>query len=183
MPAITSIALTDLKPLANWTGATVGSIVQCVHVKSGASLVGLRCELKLAGNLPRPYFLVLEGTGDVSRGALLEPNELNLDAIDVSLLYEIRVQLTPPSRFSTEHRLAQGVVCESSAGSGEILIRTMEANGRPIFIWLVDPTSEAPSGTAETPPPPEPLVIGFVEVRERIDKDISGSLPLSRSGS
>lgn len=164
MNAITSVPLDKLKIYGNWKQASVGTLLQARAVGTNATIVGLRCQMKV-GAVPQSCFLVLDGA---DRGTLIEEGVLRDPALDVSDLLEIRVGELSPIAFSPEaHAGLFGLVCEHQAGSGHFLVRAKTRGAQRVFVSLSDPSGKEPVGTVITENVPDLLVVGLIEVSER----------------
>jgi hypothetical protein len=92
---------------------------------------------------PKTDGLLLALTG-VSKGKLLRDGNPQ-PALDVSGAYDLIVEKPAGEEFSQEHLPMRGLVCESRAGSGLLLVRA-PVDERPLCVWLRDPEGKVERG-------------------------------------
>jgi hypothetical protein len=159
-----SLPLNQLKTLANWKQAPLGTLLQG-HDSSGTEIAGMRCEMT-TGSFPTPCFLVLDGD---RRGALLEDGSLILPVIDISNVVEVCVTDLGAVEYGGIHRQVGGLVCEASPGSGTFVVPVTTSGHYQGLAFLTDASGSAPVGTIIPTPQaiPNMLVLGFSGLAEK----------------
>jgi hypothetical protein len=128
----------------------------------------MHCDME-TGGFATPCLLRLDG-GEHERGLLVEAEALSAPALDVSALFEIRVQDPRPRPYAATDRDLFGIVCAVGAKSDCLVVRAFVFRGAEqkfCYVYLTNMSEKVTVGRVARGQPPDLCVIGRVALAER----------------